>query len=89
VAGPREPRKQNAQETPDTAGSALARIANLLALILTKGEAEAEKVKTLAAVGFSAPEIGSLLGKQSNTVSVILYQARKKPSASRKYKRRA
>ena len=54
-----------------------ARIANLLALLLVKGESETEKVVTLTSVGFSAAEIGRLLDKQPNTVSVILYQAKK------------
>jgi DNA-directed RNA polymerase specialized sigma24 family protein len=54
-----------------------ARIANLLALLLVKGESESEKVVTLSSVGFSAQEIGRLLNKLPNTVSVILYQAKK------------
>jgi len=53
------------------------RIANLLALLLVKGESETEKVLTLTAVGFTAAEIGGLLNKQPNTVSVILYQAKR------------
>lgn len=55
----------------------LQRIANLLGLILVKGENEAEKVLTLTAAGFSVAEVASLLGKDTNTVSVMLYQARK------------
>lgn len=62
----------------------LDRIANLLALLLVKGESEGEKILTLAAVGYSAPEIAELLGKQPNTVSVALYQARKGRSKGQK-----
>jgi len=57
--------------------SAFHRIANLLALLLVKGESETEKVTALTAVGYSAAEIGQLLGKRPNTVSALLYQAKK------------
>jgi hypothetical protein len=53
------------------------RIANLLALLLVKGESEMDKVLTLTSVGYSATEVGNLLGKLPNTVSVILYKARR------------
>jgi hypothetical protein len=56
----------------------LRRIGNLLALIAVKGETQAEKVVSLAAAGFSPAEIGPLLGTTANTVSVTLYQTKKK-----------
>jgi DNA-directed RNA polymerase specialized sigma24 family protein len=67
------------------ADSAFQRIAHLLALILVKGESETQKVLTLTAVGYSTGEIAQLLGKQSNTVSVILYKAKQdaKPKKTR------
>lgn len=62
----------------------LERIANLLALLLVKGESEAEKILTLSAVGYTAADIATLLRKQSNTVSVALYQARKAQAGRKK-----
>jgi pyridoxal biosynthesis lyase PdxS len=59
---------------------AFRRIANLLALALTKGESETGKVETMTAAGYSVTEIAQLLGKQPNAVSVILYKARKASS---------
>ena len=55
----------------------LRRIANLLALILTKGEEETEKIKTLAAVGYSPSEIAKLLGRLPVSVRTALHRARK------------
>jgi DNA-directed RNA polymerase specialized sigma24 family protein len=72
----------------DTPVAPLNRIANLLALLLTKGEDEPEKAKTLAAAGYSPGEIAELLGKQPNTISAILYRARRGPRARRKTRRR-
>ena len=71
------------EEIPDALGVSFARIANLLALLLTKGEDETSKVTTLSAAGFSGAEIAAILNKQPNTVSVILYKARKKPRSKR------
>ena len=68
---------------------ALTRIANLLGLLLTKGESEAEKVGTLASAGFSVPEIAALLGKTPNTVRVTLHKARRRaPGGSKRKARR-
>ncbi len=53
------------------------RIANLLALLLVKGEGETDKVLALTGVGYTPVEIAQLLGKQPNTISVALYQARR------------
>ena len=52
------------------------RIADLLALLLVKGEGETDKVLALTGVGYTPGEIGKLLGKQPNTVSVLLYKAK-------------
>jgi DNA-directed RNA polymerase specialized sigma24 family protein len=75
--------KGNSVSTSGSPIDPLYRIANLLALLLVKGESESAKILTLSAAGFSAAEIGALLGKQPNTVSVTLYQA-KRPAARRK-----
>ncbi len=60
------------------------RIANLLALLLVRGESETQKALTLTAVGYSPAEIAQLLGKQANTVSVILYKAKREARARAK-----
>ena len=69
-------------------GPALERIANLLALILVRGENELDKVRTLAAAGYSPSEIAKMLGKQPNTVSVLLYKSRQ-GNKSRSSRRRS
>lgn len=61
--------------------AAFRRIANLLALILVKGESETDKVLTLTAVGYTPGEIAELLNKLPNTVSVILYKAKQEAKA--------
>jgi len=53
------------------------RIANLLALLLVKGESEPQKVLSLIAVGYTPAEIGQLLGKRANTISAIIYRAKR------------
>ncbi len=76
---PRGSGKSRQGEAGGIAGpdSAFQRIANLLALLLVKGESETDKVVSLTAVGYSAAEIGQLLGKRPNTVSAILYKAKR------------
>lgn len=59
---------------------AFRRIANLLALALTKGESETGKAQTMTAAGYSIEEVAQLLSKKPNTVSAILYKARKATS---------
>ncbi len=60
---------------------AFRRIANLLALALVKGESETGKVLALTAAGYSLGEIAQLLDKRPNTVSAILYQAKREKKA--------
>lgn len=86
MANPKRPGSANGDESPETARE-LQRISNLLALLLVKGESEAEKVLTLSAAGFGPAEVASLLRKVPNTVSVILYkakQAAKNPKSAKK-----
>lgn len=89
MAKPRPKRRARASRATASAPSpdqsvgleaAFRRIANLLALALTKGESETAKVQTLTAAGYSIAEIAQLLDKQPNTVSAILYKARKASS---------
>lgn len=69
-------------------GPALDRIANLLALILIRGENELDKVRTLAAAGYTPSEMARMLGKQPNTVSVLLYKSRQGNKGRRMSRRR-
>jgi IS30 family transposase len=62
----------------------LDRISDLMALTLVRRMEEAEQIRVLAAVGYSPAEIGALLGKRPNTVSVTLSRQRKKPAGAKK-----
>ena len=57
---------------------ALKRLTNLVALLLIKGESQNEKLRILAAAGYSAAEIAGLVGSSANAVSVALHRLRKK-----------
>ena len=61
----------------------LKRLTDIAALLLVKGEGQEEKIETLAAVGYTPAEIAALIGSTPNTVSVTLYQARKKKKKKR------
>jgi hypothetical protein len=57
----------------------LGRISNLLAILAVKGyEDDDDRIRILDSAGFTPVEIGSLLGKRPNTISVALYRARKR-----------
>lgn len=56
----------------------LRRVANLLALLLVKGESQPEKIRVLSSVGYTNAEIADLLGVTPNAVKVSLYQQRKR-----------
>lgn len=54
-------------------------VANLLALVVVKEiEEDDPKIALLSGAGFRAAEIGALLGKKPNTVSVSLHRTRKR-----------
>jgi len=57
--------------------AAVERLINLLALLVIKGEPQAEKIGILARAGFSNTEIARLLGLTQNAVNVALYKIRK------------
>jgi DNA-directed RNA polymerase specialized sigma24 family protein len=61
----------------------LDRISDLMALTLVRRMEESEQIRVLAAVGYSPAEIGALLGKRPNTVSVTLSRQRKKPAGAK------
>lgn len=56
----------------------LTRLSNLIALLLIKGETQAEKLRILSVAGYSAPEIANLVDSSANAVNVALHRLRKK-----------
>jgi DNA-directed RNA polymerase specialized sigma24 family protein len=75
----RKPRARSTQEPANIEPTEqLERLTNLVALLLVKGESQSEKIRTLAAVGYSAPEIAHLLGTTANAVNVALHRIRQK-----------
>lgn len=68
---------------PTGTGEQLRRIANLLALLATKGESQRDKVLTLTAAGFSTSEVATLLRVKPNTVAVAVYQAKRDRTSKR------
>lgn len=54
------------------------RLTNLMALLLIKGEPQADQLRTLASAGFSNTEIARLLGLTPNAVNVALHRLRKR-----------
>ncbi len=56
----------------------IGRVANLLALLLVKGELQPEKIRVLSAVGYANTEIAELLGMTANAITVSLYQQRRR-----------
>lgn len=58
----------------------LAKIASLLALLLTKDQPKAAAVSTLSACGFSNKDIAGLVGTTEGSVRAMMSQARRKSS---------
>jgi DNA-directed RNA polymerase specialized sigma24 family protein len=54
------------------------RLIRLLALIVVKGESQAEKIHLLSGAGFANTEIAELLGLTANLVNVTLHRLRSK-----------
>jgi DNA-binding CsgD family transcriptional regulator len=54
------------------------KLIRLVALLVIKGESQAEKIKALAGAGFSNTEIADLLGLTANAVNVALHRIRAK-----------
>ena len=77
--GPRKPKGKSTQEPGNFQPTEqFERLTNLVALLLVKGESQSEKIRTLAAVGYSASEIAHLLGTTANAVNVALHRIRQK-----------
>jgi transcriptional regulator len=67
----------------------LRRIADLLALLVTRRHAQGDQIRTMRAVGYTPSEIASLLHTTRNTVSVTLSQqkaAKSKATAKKRAK---
>lgn len=78
MARPKEASRSTAAD-PGAAGDPhLERLTNLVALLLVKGEPQAEQVRTLAAAGYGNSEIAALLGLTPNAVNVALHRIRRK-----------
>lgn len=56
----------------------LERLTRLLALLVVKGESQAEKIQLLSGAGFANTEIADLLGLTPNAVNVALHRLRSK-----------
>lgn len=52
------------------------RLTRLLALLVVKGESQAEKIQLLSGAGFANTEIAELLGLTANAVNVALHRLR-------------
>lgn len=70
---PTEAPARDAGTRPD-----LTRLTNLVALLVVKGESQADQIRTLAAAGFGNSEIAGLLGLTPNAVNVALHRLRRR-----------
>jgi hypothetical protein len=68
-----------AEGTQERGGTdSLARLTNLVALLLVKGEPQPDQVNTLLRAGFTNTEIARLLGMTPNAANVAIHRLRKK-----------
>lgn len=65
---------------------ALAKIANILALLLTRDMNRSTAVATLNSCGFSTREIAGLIGSPEGSVRAMLSQTRKKVAGEKSIK---
>lgn len=59
--------------------ASLDKIANVLALLLTKDMTKSASAATLSSAGFSTRDIASLIGTSENSVRALMSQSKKKP----------
>jgi DNA-directed RNA polymerase specialized sigma24 family protein len=78
VAARRKDKRPSTQEIKSDTGPQLDRLIRLLALLVVKGESQAEKIQLLAGAGFANTEIAQLLGLTANAVNVALFRLRSK-----------
>jgi hypothetical protein len=73
------PRKKVGERAaPLSEAEELRRLSKLAALLLVKGEEQAEKMRVLNAVGFSAEEIATMLSTTLDAVYAATYRLRKR-----------
>jgi len=65
-------------EAPGINAQQVDRLTRLVALLVVKGESQAEKIQILSGAGFANTEIAELLGLTSNSVNVALHRLRSK-----------
>lgn len=75
---PRKGAAASSAAAVDTAEQ-LRRIANLVALLATKGESQTNKVLTLTGAGFTNAEVADLLHVTQNVVGVTLHRGKRAP----------
>jgi DNA-binding NarL/FixJ family response regulator len=73
-----EPKRSTDEDNGATAVDGTMLIANLLGLLLCKGQNNTESLKILSRAGFTNRQIASLLDTTSETVRVALHKANKK-----------
>lgn len=78
MAGRRKPRISSVDHETCSDLPGLERLSRLLALLLVKGESQAEKIQLLSVAGFGNKEIAELLSLTANAVSVALHRRRSK-----------
>jgi predicted transcriptional regulator len=66
--------------------TAVQRIANLLGLLIVRGQTQGQQAATLSAVGFSPNEIATLLHVKANAVRAAISDYRKGKAARRNRK---
>ena len=83
-----EPTPGSLESAPDRAlDRELRRIADLLALLVTRRQTQAEQIRTMRAVGYTPSEIAGLVHTTRNTVSVTLSQQKAAKSRATAKKR--
>jgi hypothetical protein len=75
-------RKGESAKDSDEA-STLARLTDLVALLVVKGESQPEKIRCLHAVGYAPAAIAALLSITPNAVSIALHRLKKQAGRSK------
>lgn len=78
MVAPRRAKKSPGAGEPEGSAPHLDRLTRLLALLVVKGESQAEKIQLLSGAGFANTEIADLLGLTPNAVNVALHRLRSK-----------